>query len=185
MSEPLERAARLMIGEAGDDLGRVGLERTPQRFAKAFRQITSGYSRSLREVVGDGVFPSECQDPVVVSRMRFYSVCEHHLLPFHGQCSIAYVPDGRILGLSKIPKIVELFAQRLQVQEHLTGQIGAALDESVFPKGAAVIMSAIHLCSVMRNHQDYDAPMVTMYRSGVYRTDDALFDLFRKFARHE
>jgi GTP cyclohydrolase I len=185
MSQPLEQAARLIIREVGDDLERAGLERTPQRFAKAFRQITSGYSRSVQEVVGDGVFPSDCQDPVIVSQMRFYSVCEHHLLPFHGQCSIAYVPDGRILGLSKIPKIVELFAQRLQVQEHLVRQIGAALDESVSPKGVAVIMTAIHLCSVMRNHQDYDAPMVTMYRSGIYRTDDALFESFRKFARHE
>jgi GTP cyclohydrolase I len=117
--------------------------------------------------------------------MQFYSVCEHHLLPFYGQCSVAYVPNGRIIGLSKIPKIVELFAQRLQVQEHLTRQIGAALDEAVSPKGTAVIMSAIHLCSVMRNYQDYDAPMVTVYRSGLYRTDTDFFESFRKLARHE
>jgi GTP cyclohydrolase I len=185
MSENLEQAARLIISGVGEESGRVGLERTPERFAKAFRQITSGYSRSVQGIVGDGIFPSECEDPVIVSQMKFFSVCEHHLLPFHGQCSIAYVPNGRILGLSKIPKIVELFAQRLQVQEHLTRQIGSAIEECVAPRGVAVIMSAMHLCSVMRNHQDYDAPMITMYRAGLYRTDEALFESFRRIAFRE
>ncbi len=178
----LEQAALLMISAAGENPGRPGLERTPERFAKAFQHITSGYGRSVEEIVGEGVFPSECEDPVIVAKMKFFSVCEHHLLPFHGECSIAYVPRGRIVGLSKIPKIVKLFSQRLQVQEHLTRQIGTALEEVVSPKGAAVLMSAMHLCSVMRNHQDYDAPMVTMYRSGVYREDSDLFESFRRIS---
>jgi GTP cyclohydrolase I len=114
--------------------------------------------------------------------MKFYSLCEHHLLPFFGECSIAYVPAGRILGLSKIPKIVDLFAQRLQVQEQLTTQIGSAIAEAVAPLGVACLLSGTHLCTVMRNLKDYDAPMITTYRSGVYKTDEALFETFRRIS---
>jgi GTP cyclohydrolase I len=114
--------------------------------------------------------------------MKFYSICEHHLLPFYGRCSVAYVPNGKIIGLSKIPRIVEIFSQRFQVQEHLTQQIGDAIEAAIAPAGIAVVMHATHLCSVMRNLQDHDAPMITSYRRGVYRDDHALFESFKRTA---
>lgn len=184
MADPLEQIATIIIRAVGENPEREGLVKTPERFAKALRDITSGYSRTVEEVVGEGVFSSEATDPVIVARMRFFSVCEHHLLPFFGQCSVAYVPNGRILGLSKIPKIVDLFAQRLQVQEHLTTQIGEAIQSVVAPHGVAVLLSATHLCSVMRHIQDYDAPMITSFRRGVYQADSELFESFRRMAGH-
>jgi GTP cyclohydrolase I len=180
MKDPLEQVALTLLQELGEDPSREGLVKTPQRFAKAMREVTSGYTRTVREVVGDGVFSSDSIDPVMVACMQFYSICEHHLLPFFGQCSVAYVPRGKIIGLSKIPKIVDLFSQRFQVQEHLTQQIGGAIEEAVAPAGVAVVMSATHLCSVMRHLQDHDASMITVYRRGVYRDNEALFESFRR-----
>ncbi len=185
MTDPLEQAASLLLASIGEDATREGLQRTPARFAKALREITSGYSATVASVVGQGIFSSDTTEPVIVARMKFYSLCEHHLLPFYGQVSVAYVPHGRIIGLSKIPKIVGLFAKRLQVQEQLTAQIGKAIDDSVAPLGAACLMSGNHLCSVMRNIGDHDAPMITTYRSGSYKTNDALFETFRRIAMHD
>ncbi len=185
MRDQLENAALMVLKELGEDPTREGLLKTPQRFAKAMRQLTSGYARTPRDVIGDGVFSSTGTDPVIVARMKFYSICEHHLLPFFGQCSVAYVPRGKIIGLSKIPRIVDVFSQRFQVQEHLTQQIGDAIEDVIAPAGVAVLMTATHLCSVMRNLQDHDAPMITMYRRGVYRDDTALFESFRKIALGE
>ena len=133
-------------------------------------------------VIGDALFSTESTDPIMVLRMKFFSVCEHHLLPFFGECSIAYIPNGKILGLSKIPKLVDLFAQRLQVQEDLTHQIGTALQEAIKPKGIAVLMSATHLCAVMRNLQDYDSPMITSFRRGLYKDSPELYNEFSKAA---
>ena len=182
MKDPLEQVALTLLKELGEDSTREGLIKTPQRFAKAMRELTSGYARTPRDVIGDGVFSSESSDAVIVARMKFYSICEHHLLPFFGECSVAYVPRGKIIGLSKIPRIVDVFSQRFQVQEHLTQQIGDAIEEAVMPAGVAVLMRATHLCSVMRNLQDHDAPMITMYRRGLYRDDNALFESFRRTA---
>jgi GTP cyclohydrolase I len=185
MSDPLEQIASIIIKSIGEDPSREGLIRTPHRFAKALREITSGYSKNPTEVIGEGIFPSESIDPVVVARMKFFSVCEHHLLPFFGECSVAYVPQGKIIGLSKIPKIVEVFSQRLQVQEHLTNQIGAAIESAIAPQGIAVLVQATHLCSVMRGIQDYDSPMITTYRRGLYRDNEALFESFRRMVFDE
>lgn len=185
MSDPLEDVASTIIKAIGEDPLREGLTRTPHRFAKALRQITSGYSRNPKDVIGEGVFSSDSIDPVVVARMKFFSMCEHHLLPFFGECSVAYVPHGKIIGLSKIPKIVELFSQRLQVQEYLTNQIGAAIEEAIAPQGVAVLMQATHLCSVMRGIQDHDSPMITSYRRGVFRESEPLFESFRRTVFNE
>jgi len=185
MTDPLEQVALTLVTELGEDPTREGLLKTPQRFAKAMRELTSGYARTPRDVIGEGVFSSDSEDPVIVARMKFYSICEHHLLPFFGQCSVAYVPRGKIIGLSKIPRIVDVFSQRFQVQEHLTQQIGDAIGDAVAPAGVAVLMTATHLCSVMRNLQDYDAPMITSYRRGIYRDDAALFESFRRTALGE
>jgi GTP cyclohydrolase I len=179
MSDRLEEVASVLISETGEDPAREGLVRTPQRFAKAYRQILSGYSKTVAEVVGEGVFKTTSVDPVIVARMKFYSLCEHHLLPFFGECSVGYVPRDTIIGLSKIPKLVDLFAKRLQVQEHLTQQIGEAIEQTIAPMGVVVLVKATHLCSVMRDIQDHDAPMITAYRRGVYSDNPTLFDEFR------
>jgi GTP cyclohydrolase I len=184
MKDPLEKVGSIIIKAIGEDPTREGLVKTPQRFAGALRTILSGYEKTAEDVVGEGIFASESVDPVMVLRMKFFSVCEHHLLPFFGQCSIAYVPDGKIIGLSKIPKLVDMFAARLQVQENFTHQIGSALELAIKPKGIAVIVSATHLCAVMRNLQDYDSPMITSYRRGEYQTSNDLFESFCRAARH-
>ena len=184
MKDPLEKVGSIIIKAIGEDPQREGLVKTPQRFAGALRTILSGYERTAEDVVGEGIFASESTDPIMVLRMKFFSVCEHHLLPFFGQCSIAYVPDGKIIGLSKIPKLVDLFAARLQVQENFTHQIGSALESAIKPKGIAVMISATHLCAVMRNLQDYDSPMITSYRRGEYQSSNDLFESFCKAARH-
>lgn len=185
MKDSLEQIGTIIIKAVGEDPQREGLVKTPERFAKALRDITSGYQSTPEQVIGEGVFSSESIDPVVVARMKLYSVCEHHLLPFFGECSVAYVPRGKIIGLSKIPRIVDLYAKRLQVQEHLTEQIGSAIEKAIQPAGIAVLVSATHLCSVMRNLQDHDAPMITAYRRGVYRDNEALFDSFQRLVTHE
>ena len=184
MKDPLEKVGSIIIKAIGEDPTREGLVKTPQRFAGALRTILSGYEKTAEDVVGEGIFASESVDPVMVLRMKFFSVCEHHLLPFFGQCSIAYVPDGKIIGLSKIPKLVDMFAARLQVQENFTHQIGSALELAIKPKGIAVIVSATHLCAVMRNLQDYDSPMITSYRRGEYQTSNDLFESLCRAARH-
>jgi GTP cyclohydrolase I len=184
MKDPLEKVGSIIIKAIGEDPTREGLVKTPQRFAGALRTILSGYERTPEDVVGEGIFASESTDPIMVLRMKFFSICEHHLLPFFGQCSISYVPNGTIIGLSKIPKLVDMFAARLQVQENFTHQIGSALESAINPKGIAVIVSATHLCAVMRNLQDYDSPMVTSYRRGEYQSSNDLFESFCNAARH-
>jgi GTP cyclohydrolase I len=182
MKDPLEKVGSIIIKAIGEDPDREGLRKTPERFAGALRTILSGYERSTESVVGEAIFATESTDPIMVLRMKFFSVCEHHLLPFFGECSIAYVPNKKIIGLSKIPKLVDLFAQRLQVQEELTHQIGTAIQEALNPKGVAVLISATHLCAVMRNLQDYDSPMVTSFRRGVYKDLQGMYDEFRTAA---
>lgn len=184
MKDPLEKVGSIIIKAIGEDPTREGLVKTPQRFAGALRTILSGYERTPEDVVGEGIFSSESTDPIMVLRMKFFSICEHHLLPFFGQCSIAYVPNGAIIGLSKIPKLVDMFAARLQVQENFTHQIGSALESAIKPKGIAVIVSATHLCAVMRNLQDYDSPMITSYRRGEYQSSNNLFESFCNASRH-
>jgi len=180
MTDRLELAAHYIIEEIGERSEREGLIRTPARFARAWRKITSGYQNTVSEIVGDGVFSAESDDVVMVAHMKFFSTCEHHLLPFFGECSVAYVPDKKIIGLSKIPKLLQMYSQRLQVQERLTREIGAAIEEAIAPRGVAVLIKATHMCSVMRDIQDHDAPMISAYTSGLYRTDPAQMDFFRR-----
>lgn len=180
MTDRLELAARYIIEEIGEQSEREGLARTPARFAKAWREITSGYQKTVSEIVGGGVFSAESDDVVIVAHMRFFSTCEHHLLPFFGECSVAYVPDKKIIGLSKIPKLLQMYSQRLQVQERLTREIGEAIEQVIAPRGVAVLIKATHLCSVMRDIQDHDAPMISAHTSGLYREDVARMDFFRR-----
>jgi GTP cyclohydrolase I len=163
---PTEMAASLIMQATGEDLNREGLLRTPERFAKAIRELTSGYVQSVSDVIGQGVFAAEGKGLVSVNNVEFYSLCEHHLLPFWGKVSVAYYPNERIVGLSKIPRIVDLFARRFQVQERLTRQIGEALQQAVAPRAVAVRIEAAHLCMMMRGVEKQSSTTVTEHVLG-------------------
>jgi GTP cyclohydrolase I len=144
---------RAILGELGEEVGRNGLAETPARYAKALRYLTGGYDLDPQSVIGHGVFPAEGTSPVVMRDIDFHSLCEHHVLPFYGRVHVGYVPDRLIIGLSKIPRIVDLFARRLQVQERLTEQVADALLAVLEPKAVVVVTQAQHMCMSMRGVQ--------------------------------
>jgi GTP cyclohydrolase I len=152
-ADVIAKHVRSIIEELGEDHGRGGLVETPARYAKAMRYLTGGYAASVESAVGNGVFPAEGESPVLMRDINFFSLCEHHLLPFYGCMHVGYVPSRRIIGLSKIPRIVDLFARRFQVQERLTEQVADALVERLEPKGVVVVTEAQHLCMAMRGVQ--------------------------------
>jgi GTP cyclohydrolase I len=161
---------RQQLIELGEDPDREGLLRTPLRVAKAMDFLTSGYTATLDEVVNDAIFDAEgAEEMVVVKDIEFYSMCEHHLLPFFGKCHVAYIPQGRVLGLSKIPRLVEIFSRRLQIQERLTNEVGETLREKVDPLGVAVVVEATHLCMSMRGVEKQNSFAVTSAMLGVFR----------------
>jgi GTP cyclohydrolase I len=172
MSEDQGAIARLvtqLLKELGEDAYREGLERTPERVAKALRFLTAGYKMNVQDVLNDALFVEEYDEMVVVKDIDFFSLCEHHLLPFMGKCHVAYMPRRRIVGLSKIPRLVEVFSRRLQVQERLTTQIATTLDEVLQPRGVAVVMEATHLCMVMRGVEKQNSKAVTSAMLGAFR----------------
>jgi GTP cyclohydrolase I len=160
-------AAELILTSVGEDLNREGLERTPARFAKALREICSGYAVTLKEAVGEGAFAAEGKGLVSVKNVEFYSMCEHHMLPFFGKVSVAYYPAEKILGLSKVPRIVEMFARRFQVQERLTRQIGEAIGEAIAPRAVVVKMTGSHMCMMMRGVEKQASETTTEFALGV------------------
>lgn len=160
-----------MLGELGEDPERQGLLKTPERVARSLEFLTSGHRQDLDRLVNEAIFEEECNEMVAVKRIHFFSMCEHHMLPFFGVCSVAYVPDGRIIGLSKIPRIVDMYARRLQVQERLTNQIAQALNTALKPAGVAVVMEAYHLCMMMRGVEKQDSRTVTSAMHGVFKDD--------------
>ena len=172
-----------MLVRVGEDPGRDGLVRTPLRVAKAMDFLTSGYRTELDEVVNDAVFEDDGQEMVIVRDIEFYSLCEHHMLPFYGKMHIAYIPDGKIIGLSKLARITDLFARRLQVQERLTNQIADALVEILQPKGVAVSAEAAHFCMMMRGVQKQGSTTLTSAMRGVFQTDDSLRREFMQSVR--
>lgn len=167
----LSDIVRDLLLELGEDPGRSGLLKTPDRVAKSLEFLTSGHHQDLRALVNGAIFAEECNEMVAVKRIHFFSLCEHHMLPFFGVCSVAYVPNGHIIGLSKIPRIVDMYARRLQVQERLTNEIASALDSVLNPAGVAVIMEAHHLCMMMRGVQKQDSRTVTSAMHGVFKDD--------------
>jgi len=165
----LERIIHDLLKELGEDPAREGLERTPARVAKAFQYLTSGYGQNVHDVLNEALFTEEYDEMVVVKDIDFYSLCEHHLLPFVGKCHIAYMPSRKIVGLSKIPRLVEMFARRLQVQERLTTQIAQTIDEVLQPRGVAVVMEALHMCMLMRGVEKQNSKAVTSAMLGAFR----------------
>ena len=160
-------AGRELIGSLGEDLNREGLMRTPERFAKAWEYLSSGYNKTAHDVVGEGIFSAEGQSVVAVRSVEFYSLCEHHMLPFWGEVSVVYLPSDKILGLSKIPRIVDLYARRLQVQERITSQVADALVELINPRAVVVRVKARHLCMMMRGVEIQKSDTVTESVRGI------------------
>jgi GTP cyclohydrolase I len=169
----MENLFQELLHKIGEDPQRKGLLRTPQRAAQAFRDLTRGYSQKVEDVLGGAVFEEDYDDIIVVKDIEFYSLCEHHLLPFLGRCHVAYLPKGRIVGISKIVRLVDMFARRLQVQERMTWQIARALDEALKPRGVAVIQDAQHLCMMIRGVQKHDSRVVTSAMLGHFRENSA------------
>jgi GTP cyclohydrolase I len=167
----MQDTIRQLLAELGEDPTRDGLQETPRRVEKALRFLTSGYDTDVDSVINNALFTVEYSEMVIVRDIDFYSLCEHHLLPFFGRCHVAYIPNRRVLGLSKIPRLVEIFSRRLQVQERLTSQIADTLMEKVDPLGVAVVMEATHLCMAMRGVQKQNAVTVTSAMLGVFRDD--------------
>ena len=160
----------ILIG-IGEDPSREGLVRTPERVAKSLKELTSGYHVDVDKLINEALFEVPYSEMVLVRDIDFYSLCEHHMLPFFGKCHVAYIPDGKVIGLSKIPRIVEVFSRRLQVQERLTSQIAQIILKKIKPLGVAVVMEARHLCMEMRGAQSKNSPTVTSAMVGVFQSD--------------
>src|SRR5438477_1759734 len=167
----MKNLVREILIEIGEDPDRQGLKGTPMRVDKSLRYLTSGYSQDVDKLLNNAMYDVKYDEMVIVSDIDFFSLCEHHLLPFFGKCHIAYIPDGKVIGLSKIPRIVDAFARRLQVQERLTSQIAETILNKVNPLGVAVVMEARHLCMEMRGAQNKNSPTVTSAMLGVFRSD--------------
>ena len=161
---------REMLTRIGEDPTRDGLLRTPERMEKSMAFLTRGYKMDVTEVLHDALFDVDYDEMVIVKDVEFFSMCEHHLLPFFGKAHIAYVPNGKVIGLSKIPRLVDVFARRLQVQERLTRQVGEAITEAINPQGVAVILEAQHLCMMMRGVEKQHSSTVTSAMLGVFKT---------------
>ena len=173
LADPIAGHAQAMLVHLGEEIRRPGLRDTPQRFAKAMRFLTGGYELEPADVVGNGIFAAEGEGVVLVRDVEFHSLCEHHLLPFIGRAHVAYLPGRRIIGLSKIPRIVDLYARRLQVQERLTEQVAQALVDLLDPRGVIVVAEARHLCMAMRGVQKQHSATVTRALRGVFAHDAA------------
>ena len=177
-----EGLVRRQLELLGEDPSRPGLVRTPHRVARSLAWLTRGYEVDLKEAVGQGIFDDEHDNMIMVRDIELYSMCEHHLLPFFGKAHIAYIPNGRILGLSKLPRIVDMFARRLQVQERLTGEIADAIQESVNPIGVGVVIEAAHLCMMMRGVEKQNSMTITSALLGAFRDDAKTRDEFLRLA---
>jgi GTP cyclohydrolase I len=168
----------------GEDPRREGLLKTPERVAKSMRFLTEGYASSAEEVVGKGIFKEEHDNMIMVRDIELYSLCEHHMLPFFGKAHVAYIPNGKIVGLSKIPRIVDVYARRLQVQERLTEQIAEGLCSVLNPSGVGVVIEAYHLCMMMRGVQKQNSKTITSALRGAFREDPKTRDEFLRLAHN-
>ena len=170
--ELLKNACRQSLEVIGEDPEREGLVKTPERMAKSFLELTRGYAMNPVETLQSAMFQEEYDQMVVVKDIEFYSLCEHHILPFFGKVHVAYIPNGKIVGLSKIPRVVDIFSHRLQVQEHLTKQICECVQQALTPLGAIVMIEAQHLCMQMRGVEKQGAATTTIYYTGVFENNE-------------
>ena len=169
----IECAVRDILAAIGEDPDREGLLRTPDRVARMYAELTAGYHVDPVHLINDALFDVEYDEMVIVRNIDYYSLCEHHLLPFLGQAHVAYIPDGKVIGLSKIPRVVEMFARRLQVQERMTQQIADFLQETLRPHGVAVVCEGLHMCAAMRGVKKANARMVTSAMLGTFKANQA------------
>jgi GTP cyclohydrolase I len=165
----IEKLVEQLLKELGEDPHREGLARTPERVAKAMQYLTSGYAQNVDEILNGALFVEEYDEMVVVKDIDFFSMCEHHLLPFVGKAHVAYMPHKKIVGLSKIPRLIEMFSRRLQVQERLTTQVATTLNDALQPRGVAVVVEAVHLCMLMRGVEKQNSKAVTSAMLGAFR----------------
>jgi GTP cyclohydrolase I len=169
--EPVMQAVRMMLQAFGEDPSREGIQRTPERVAKMYTELLAGYREDPKVLLNNAIFDVAYDEMVLVRDIEFYSLCEHHMLPFLGRAHVAYLPDGCVIGLSKIPRVVDLFARRLQIQERMTRQIAEFLQAALNPRGVAVVIEGLHLCSMMRGVKKHDARMTTSTLLGGFRTN--------------
>ena len=168
----IEKITKELLIELGEDPGREGLIKTPHRVSKSWKFLTGGYNQTIEQVVNDAIFTVDNQDMIIVKDINYYSLCEHHLLPFMGKVHVGYIPNGKVLGLSKIPRIVDIYARRLQLQEQLTHQIAQSITEFLNPKGVGVVIEGEHMCMRMRGVQKQNASMQTSSMTGVFRKEE-------------
>ena len=178
-----QSAVKDMLELVGENPDREGLLKTPERVERAMRWITRGYDLDAAEVIGDALFEESHQNMIVVRDIEFYSMCEHHMLPFFGKAHVAYIPNGRIVGLSKVARVVDVFARRLQVQERLTDQIAEALDDALSPRGVGVVLEASHFCMMMRGVEKQNSRTLTSALRGVFREDASTRDEFLRLVQ--
>jgi GTP cyclohydrolase I len=170
----MQDAFTAFLRRIGENPAREGLKGTPERFAETLVELTSGYAEDLHTLVNGALYKKESDDLILIRDIEFYALCEHHLLPFFGKAHVAYIPGKHVIGFSKIPRIVDMYARRLQAQERLSRQIGEALERILKPKGVAILLEAEHLCMKMRGVEKQGARVTTQYFSGVFRRDTAL-----------
>ena len=169
-TKAIESAVTVLLRAFGEDPSREGLQDTPKRVARMYPELLSGYREDPKKLVNKALFNVDYDDMVIVRDIEFYSLCEHHLLPFIGRAHVAYIPNGKVLGLSKIPRVVDMYARRLQVQERMTREIANFINDLLKPQGVAVVVEALHLCSMMRGVKKHDARMTTSTMLGSFRT---------------
>lgn len=180
----MEEEIKNILLQLGEDPEREGLKKTPERVRKSLEYLTRGYQQDLEKVVNGAIFEVESQDMVIVRDIEFYSMCEHHMLPFFGKCSIGYIPKGKIFGVSKLARIVDMFARRLQIQERLSNQIARTIYEMIQPEGVGVVMEAQHLCMLMRGVQKQNSTMVTSAMFGSFRSQQSTRMEFLKLIKN-
>jgi GTP cyclohydrolase I len=169
--EVVEKNIKTILEEIGEDISRDGLLKTPHRVAKAYEFLMQGYNKKIEDVLNGAIFEEKYDEMVIVKDIDFYSMCEHHMLPFFGKVHIAYIPDGKIVGLSKIPRIVDVFARRLQVQERMTQQIADTIEEYLSPIGVGVVAEGYHMCMMMRGVQKQNSITTTSAMHGIFKSD--------------
>jgi len=169
--ELLEKSIKTILEQIGEDPNREGLKSTPNRVAKAYEFLTQGYTKNVQEILNGAIFNEKYDEMVIVKDIDFYSMCEHHLLPFFGKVHISYIPNGKIIGLSKIPRLVDMFSRRLQVQERMTQEIAETIQSSLQPRGVGVVVEAYHMCKMMRGVQKQNTNTITSAMLGTFKTD--------------